>query len=746
MPDHVLSRGRARRIPGDSDARGRARRRTALVVVMSAAAWACSSPPGLLRPYAAIVAEEDARGARGLGRVLSYLESDDPDVRRLAVRTLGRLEDPERLGQIAPLLDDPDAGVRAAAAMAAAQAVFRADPGVAANALAQRAEVEGAPDALGSVAVSLGRLRAAEGDAAAVVDRALARIAVRLPAVEDDVGLPARLGFMRGVEARTRTAPERMLDPQALGAVVALGGLKVPADARSAARIRRLATTVAARTGVLDPGAALRALDDVDWGVRRAVALAAAGDAWGPAGREAILAALDDTDPRVQVEALKAYDRWLRPSEGCAPILERASGGGAHVAATAVGLIATPCPGLEAQQQALATFVVRLGSSGPTSGWQVPARALASLAAIAPVAAASAVVAHREHESPFARAWVARSAARASDAETLAFLSRDPDPNVREAAIRGLGSVMGDRAVSTYMRQLRTEDAQLVMTAVALLAENGALGARPASTSSEDSEDGRSPADTPSEVAQGNRALFPPADSLLSELLEALARFTAPKRETARDVRIALLDGIERLGGYATADLEPYLGDFDAVVASRAADLIGALTGVRPTPAPKSLPLAPTPRAARLRKLARSVVRLRMEGLGDVLIALRPDLAATNADRFARLAAAGYFDGLTFHRVVPNFVIQGGSPHANEYAGDGPYTRDEIGQEAHWRGAVGLSTRGRDTGDAQIFVNLVDNVRLDFNYTILGEVVEGMDVVDRIQEGAVIAEATVERR
>jgi cyclophilin family peptidyl-prolyl cis-trans isomerase len=59
---------------------------------------------------------------------------------------------------------------------------------------------------------------------------------------------------------------------------------------------------------------------------------------------------------------------------------------------------------------------------------------------------------------------------------------------------------------------------------------------------------------------------------------------------------------------------------------------------------------------------------------------------------------------------------------------------------------VGLSTRGRDTGDAQIFVNLIDNTRLDFNYTILGEVTEGMDVVDRLAEGAIIRTARLERR
>jgi cyclophilin family peptidyl-prolyl cis-trans isomerase len=112
--------------------------------------------------------------------------------------------------------------------------------------------------------------------------------------------------------------------------------------------------------------------------------------------------------------------------------------------------------------------------------------------------------------------------------------------------------------------------------------------------------------------------------------------------------------------------------------------------------------------------------------------------APTNAHRFARLAASGYFDGLTYHRVAPNFVVQGGSPGANEYAGDGPFTRDELGLDGNWRGTVGLSTRGRDTGDAQMYLNLVDNVRLDHEYTVFAEVVSGMDVVDRILEGATI--------
>ena len=113
--------------------------------------------------------------------------------------------------------------------------------------------------------------------------------------------------------------------------------------------------------------------------------------------------------------------------------------------------------------------------------------------------------------------------------------------------------------------------------------------------------------------------------------------------------------------------------------------------------------------------------------------------------RFARLVESGDFDGLTFHRWAPNFVIQGGSPGANEYQGHGPFNRDELGLEPHWRGTVGISTRGRDTGDAQIFVNLVDNVRLDHDYTLVGEVIDGMDVVDQVLEGAVIERAEVVR-
>ena len=102
-----------------------------------------------------------------------------------------------------------------------------------------------------------------------------------------------------------------------------------------------------------------------------------------------------------------------------------------------------------------------------------------------------------------------------------------------------------------------------------------------------------------------------------------------------------------------------------------------------------------------------------------------------------------YYDGLTFHRVVPNFVIQGGSPGANEYTGTARYMRDEVGAVPHLQGYVGISTRGRDTGDGQIFIDLVDIPRLDHEYTVFGRVVRGFEVAQRVLEGAKIVSVAV---
>jgi cyclophilin family peptidyl-prolyl cis-trans isomerase len=189
--------------------------------------------------------------------------------------------------------------------------------------------------------------------------------------------------------------------------------------------------------------------------------------------------------------------------------------------------------------------------------------------------------------------------------------------------------------------------------------------------------------------------------------------------------------------------MSPYLRDFDPVIAAAAARILTAWTGEEHQAAPQPLPREPFPSMGELVSLVGARVLIEMETGGIVELRLFPFEAPTNATRFARLAREGYYDGLTFHRVVPNFVIQGGSPGANEFWGDGPFTRDEIAIRSNLRGTVGVSTRGRDTGDGQIFVNLVDNVRLDHNFTLFAEVVDGMESVDAALEGAAMRSVTI---
>ena len=116
-----------------------------------------------------------------------------------------------------------------------------------------------------------------------------------------------------------------------------------------------------------------------------------------------------------------------------------------------------------------------------------------------------------------------------------------------------------------------------------------------------------------------------------------------------------------------------------------------------------------------------------------------PSAAPVTVGRFLELALVDhYYDGLTIHRVAPNFVIQGGGPGANEYSGHKEYMRDEIGAR-NSRGTVGLSTRGRNTADAQFFINLIDNARLDLDYTVFARVRPAdMETVNAIEEGAVM--------
>ena len=215
-------------------------------------------------------------------------------------------------------------------------------------------------------------------------------------------------------------------------------------------------------------------------------------------------------------------------------------------------------------------------------------------------------------------------------------------------------------------------------------------------------------------------------------------------RDGYQVVRAAALALDRTPAGDATAALTEALRRAEDDGRPGAADARNALRGtlssigatVRPA-RPGTLPAVPLT-AEDLRRLASPRARITIRDVGTFDVALFTIQAPATVLRFARLAKDGYYNGLTFHRIVPNGIIQGGSPGANEYVSDVPYMRDEVGLWPHVRGAVGISTRGRDTGDAQIFVDLVDNPRYDHVYTVFAQVLNGMEVVDRILEGDVI--------
>jgi cyclophilin family peptidyl-prolyl cis-trans isomerase len=143
------------------------------------------------------------------------------------------------------------------------------------------------------------------------------------------------------------------------------------------------------------------------------------------------------------------------------------------------------------------------------------------------------------------------------------------------------------------------------------------------------------------------------------------------------------------------------------------------------------------------------VVHSRLHGGRDFTVELRGDVAPIQAARVLAHVRAGGYDGTRWHRVEPNFVIQGGSPLDNEYSGSGRFVVDELGTVPHPRGSVGMSTRGHATGDLQWFVNLRDNARLTGAYTVFAVVVDQMSVVDDVMEGdqiAVMREVSAPRR
>ncbi len=402
--------------------------------------------------------------------------------------------------------------------------------------------------------------------------------------------------------------------------------------------------------------------------------------------RQAAASLARDPSPMVRYESL----RFAATCNDVTPFLTDAD---EHVALGAIEAIGRR-PGCDATQLAP---LVRGGRN-----WRM--RALALVWANMDSSERRRVIREMATDSVWqVRVAVATAARLAKDSATVATLLRDPNPNVIIAAMT---------SPDDAMRNLRSEHAGLALASANLLA-NQKVDLKPQ----------------------------------LQRVVGAYQRLAGDGTMTMRDPRVAILKLIGSVADTSTnALLRDALADRDPAIAAEAARILSARTGTTVAPITTALPIPPIPPASYIRSLAGASARIRMKGLGTITVDLLTDEAPVTVGVFAQLAESGQYDGLTFHRIVPNFVIQGGSPGADEYDGrTREFMRDELGFARNARGTIGISTRGRDTGDGQIYFNLVDNVRLDRDYTVLATMRSGLAIMDKIQEGAVIERIEIVR-
>lgn len=119
---------------------------------------------------------------------------------------------------------------------------------------------------------------------------------------------------------------------------------------------------------------------------------------------------------------------------------------------------------------------------------------------------------------------------------------------------------------------------------------------------------------------------------------------------------------------------------------------------------------------------------------GEMVIELFQDAAPNTVKNFLDLTNKGYYNGLNFHRVIPNFMIQGGCPNGTGTGGPGYKINCEINPNKHQRGSLSMAHAGPNTGGSQFFICHSPQPHLDGVHTVFGKVIEGVDVVDKIQK------------
>lgn len=128
---------------------------------------------------------------------------------------------------------------------------------------------------------------------------------------------------------------------------------------------------------------------------------------------------------------------------------------------------------------------------------------------------------------------------------------------------------------------------------------------------------------------------------------------------------------------------------------------------------------------------------------GDIVLELYPKDAPVTVNNFVSLARKGFYNGLTFHRVIPGFMAQGGDPNGNGTGGPGYKFQDEFSQRKHITGALSMANSGPNTNGSQFFICYAPQPHLDGKHTVFGQCIAGMDVLNKLVNGDKMIEVII---
>jgi cyclophilin family peptidyl-prolyl cis-trans isomerase len=342
---------------------------------------------------------------------------------------------------------------------------------------------------------------------------------------------------------------------------------------------------------------------------------------------------------------------------------------------------------------------------------------------------------------PTLRAEALRAAAAIDQESFLLVLSgMDPDPQwvVRAALVDVLATLPSQLGLERVRSMLKDEDRRVVPSVLRALQRLKAPDAADIALAQ---------LKEPDYVVRGAAADVIGALKPTGGLDALAAALALAEGDNAIDARASILAAMAAYGGPGAIEaLKNALKDKDWAVRIRAADLLARLDpagdyrdAIRPAPGAPIIPydnpqiLAPAYSPHVFIETAKGTIEIELAVLD----------APLTAQNFMALARKGFFNGLQIHRVVPNFVVQDGDPRGDGEGGPGYTIRDELNERPFLRGTVGMALSWRDTGGSQFFIAHSPQPHLDARYTVFGQVVNGIDVVDRIQQGDTITRVRV---